>query len=224
MNIIDLIIFLVIAWQGIWGFFKGTKIAMIGLMGVFLSFGVTAKVHSYIASGVRPVMSEFLYPELEERRIDMGVDTTLLDELEISTEVIDYWFMKEDYKEVIGLEVLDTSLQGAVYDSDLFLFLLANLISFLAFFWILNFFSSTIVDMVFRRDSSSKGLTANSYPGLIIGIAQGLAVCALYVFILVLLSSIQFPYIFAAELYNSKLAVIMIEIISKVWFIFATGG
>ncbi len=219
MNIIDLIIITIIAWQGIWGYLKGGKFALCGLIGVFFSFGITAMVHSYLASGLLPVISEALSFGLESERVDLNVDITAVEKLGLSEEVIDYWFVKEDYQEVIGMTEFEY-----ISEVDIFLFLLANLVSFLIFFWLLKYFSNTLADIMFRKDYWNKNLTAASNLGLFIGVLQGFLICALYVFLLVLMSSLNFPYAFLAELHNSKLAVIMLDLTSSIWNTMAVGG
>ncbi|UMZ75171.1 hypothetical protein [Natranaerofaba carboxydovora] len=222
MNIIDIIIIGAIAWQGIWGYLKGVKTVISGLLGLLISFGITAKAHSYIASGISPVMSSYLKPYFKSLGYDLSVNTTILEEFNLSTEVIDYWFLKEDYKEVLGFDINSQSAGETIYELDLFIFLLANLVSFLIFFWTLNFFSKAVSDMIFRKNLNSQ--TADSYSGLLLGMVQGFTVCSLYVFLLVLLITVNFPHYFVTELYNSKLAMIMLEAVSYLWVVFSAGG
>lgn len=215
MNVVDLLIFLVVVWQGIWGYFRGVKAVVIGFLGVFLSLGVTIKFHAHVAAGITPVFSEYLSGHLKDK-ISPEVDPLVLEELGLSKEVISYWLLENEHKKVIGERFLNSAANGQMYEIEPLSFLLINVLSFLIFFWTLNYFTCILADMTVKRQKEVKA----SWLGLIIGTFQGFVISTLYLFLLILFTTLKTPSLIIQEIYNSKFVVFLLELFSNFWILF----
>ena len=214
MNILDLFILLAVAWQGVGGYFKGIKPGIIALGGILLSLALTAKFHANVAAGLTPVFLDNFSPFLE-RKIDLEINPVLLEELGMSSEVINYWYYEGREKGITGIEVTNSLSEESFYQVDPVLFLVIKIISFLIFFWVLKYFSFILADIILKRDEDVT--PKNSWGGLVVGIAQGLLISMLYLFIFILIIPLEFPYAIIQEIYNSKLADIMLGLMSWFW-------
>lgn len=211
MNVVDVILLLIIAWQGVSGGFYGVKVKAIGFAGTIAGIFIAGRLHRSVALTVQPAISRFI-PENE----NIPVNVSGAVNMGVREEVIDKWFyINENQSDIIA--VMGNGVQAQdIYQA---IFVVLNLIAFILVFLIINYFngilihSRTVDTGIHKHADYFQGNLSN--PGLFIGFVQGIILSGLFVFVVTVIGSLGFESWLNEELYNSKIAAFLIDLITR---------